>query len=163
VFLSLTEEAAMVSIPTVVGVITCGFLLCLGLSNTAQGDYAASAGKYREASQIIRVKAQPQLPFAVSLLKAGQTEEAVREFRRVADWYPTGYTEPLGGVLPTDAYWAIASVKAHYWLGVAYEGAGRKDDAIKEYERFLKIWKDADFKSKELEDARAHLARLVSR
>ncbi|HYQ87410.1 MAG TPA: protein kinase [Bacteroidota bacterium] len=146
-----------------IAIIQIGKLVTSGLFSFEQGDYAASAGKYREASQIIRVKAQPQLPFAVSLLKAGQTEEAVREFRRVADWYPTGYTEPLGGVLPTDAYWAIASVKAHYWLGVAYEGAGRKDDAIKEYERFLKIWKDADFKSKELEDARAHLARLVSR
>jgi hypothetical protein len=41
----------MVSIPTVVGVITCGFLLCLGLSNTAQGDYAASAADEMKAGQ----------------------------------------------------------------------------------------------------------------
>ncbi len=41
----------MVSIPSVVGVITCGFLLSLGLSNTAQGDYAASAADEMKAGQ----------------------------------------------------------------------------------------------------------------
>ena len=33
----------MVSIPKVVGLMSCGFLLCLGLSNAAQADNAASA------------------------------------------------------------------------------------------------------------------------
>jgi hypothetical protein len=47
----------MVSIPTVVGVITCGFLLCLGLSNTAQGDYAASAADEMKAGQSVSSKA----------------------------------------------------------------------------------------------------------
>src|SRR4026207_656520 len=34
-----TEEAPMVSIPKVVGVLSCGFLLCLGLSNAAQAQH----------------------------------------------------------------------------------------------------------------------------
>jgi hypothetical protein len=38
----LTEEAPMISIPKVVGVMSCGFLLCLGLSTAAQADNAAS-------------------------------------------------------------------------------------------------------------------------
>jgi uncharacterized membrane protein YcgQ (UPF0703/DUF1980 family) len=38
--LHLTEEAAMVAIPKVVGVLSCGFLLCLGLSNAAQAEHA---------------------------------------------------------------------------------------------------------------------------
>ena len=38
-----TEEALMVSIPKVVGLMSCGFLLCLGLANAAQPDDAASA------------------------------------------------------------------------------------------------------------------------
>jgi uncharacterized membrane protein YcgQ (UPF0703/DUF1980 family) len=34
-----TEEAPMVSIPKVVCVLSCGFLLCLGLSNAAQAEH----------------------------------------------------------------------------------------------------------------------------
>ena len=36
----LTEEAPMVSIPKVVGVLSCSFLLCLGLSNAVQAEHA---------------------------------------------------------------------------------------------------------------------------
>jgi hypothetical protein len=39
--LHLTQEAAMVSISKIVGVLSCGFLLCLGLSPAAQAGYAA--------------------------------------------------------------------------------------------------------------------------
>jgi len=46
--LHLTEEAPMVSIPKVVGVISCGFLLCLGLSNAAQ------AGNTPGASDVMK-------------------------------------------------------------------------------------------------------------
>ena len=50
-FLHLTEEAYKVSIPKVVGVMSCGFLLCLGLSNAAQADNAASAQDEMKAGQ----------------------------------------------------------------------------------------------------------------
>jgi uncharacterized membrane protein YcgQ (UPF0703/DUF1980 family) len=39
-FLYLTKEAPMVSIPKVVGVLSCSFLLCLGLSNAVQAEHA---------------------------------------------------------------------------------------------------------------------------
>lgn len=57
--------------------------------------------------------------------------------------------------------WPIAAVKAHYWLGVAYEELGEKQKAYREYETFLEIWKNADFESIELKDARARLTRLA--
>ena len=41
----------MVSIPKVVGVMSCGFLLCLGLSHAAQADNAASAADEKKADQ----------------------------------------------------------------------------------------------------------------
>jgi hypothetical protein len=41
----------MVSIPKVVGVLSCGFLLCLGLSNATQADDAASAAEKLKADQ----------------------------------------------------------------------------------------------------------------
>ena len=41
----------MVSIPKAVGVLSCGFLLCLGLSNAAQADNAASPADKMKADQ----------------------------------------------------------------------------------------------------------------
>jgi hypothetical protein len=41
----------MVSIPKVVGVLSCGFLLCLGLSNASQAENAASAADEMKADQ----------------------------------------------------------------------------------------------------------------
>jgi hypothetical protein len=40
VFLFPTTEAPMVSISKIIGVMSCGFLLCLGLSNVAQAEHA---------------------------------------------------------------------------------------------------------------------------
>ena len=51
-------------------------------------------------------------------------------------------------------------IKAHYWLGVAYEKSGWNAKAIGQYEEFLDIWKDADPGIKEVDDARARLAQL---
>ena len=41
----------MVSIPKTIGVVSCGFLLCLGLSNAAQADNAASSADKLKAAQ----------------------------------------------------------------------------------------------------------------
>jgi hypothetical protein len=57
-------------------------------------------------------------------------------------------------------YGYIPNVKAHYWLGVAYQKLGEKEMAIKEYKIFLDTWKDADFNSPELNDAKIRLQKL---
>jgi tetratricopeptide (TPR) repeat protein len=54
----------------------------------------------------------------------------------------------------------IVMVKAHYFLGLAYEKSGWRDKAIQQYEEFLAIWKEADSGIAEIEDARTRLARL---
>jgi len=41
----------MVSIPKTIGVVSCGFLLCLGLSNASQADHAASSADKLKADQ----------------------------------------------------------------------------------------------------------------
>ncbi|MEO6308110.1 MAG: hypothetical protein ABIO96_13405 [Nitrospiraceae bacterium] len=41
----------MASIPKIIGVLSCGFLMCLGLSNAAQGGNAASAADEMKADQ----------------------------------------------------------------------------------------------------------------
>ena len=47
----LTKEVLVVSIPKVVGVLSCGFLLCLGLSLAALTDHAALAADDMNAGQ----------------------------------------------------------------------------------------------------------------
>ena len=44
--------------------------------------------------------------------------------------------------------------------GVAYEKQGESNKALDEYRKFLDTWKDADFHSVEIDDAKASVARL---
>ena len=55
------------------------------------------------------------------------------------------------------------AVTGHFYLGQAYEAAGRKQDAIEQYETFLDIWKNADEGLKSVEDAKERLAKLRSK
>ncbi|TKB57045.1 MAG: hypothetical protein E8D49_14630 [Nitrospira sp.] len=48
----LTEEAPMVSIPKVVGVLSCGFLLCLGLSNAVQAEHSPGASDVMKTDSV---------------------------------------------------------------------------------------------------------------
>jgi len=83
----------------------------------------------------------PSSPSAVARLKTGRAAEAMRTqednsllARELPRLQPRFASPPwmIGGV---------ASVKAHYWLGVAYEQDGRKADAVRKYEEFLNIWR----------------------
>lgn len=53
-FLHLAQEAPMVSIPKIVGVLSCGFVLCLGLSHVAQADNAIPTIDEMKADQTDR-------------------------------------------------------------------------------------------------------------
>ncbi len=52
------------------------------------------------------------------------------------------------------------SVIGHFYLAQAYEAAGRTDDAIKQYEIFLDIWKNADEGLSSVGDAKKRLSEL---
>jgi tetratricopeptide (TPR) repeat protein len=90
------------------------------------------------------------LTLARAYLEADQLGEAVTEYENIL----MGYYEPnLGRSL-------FQIVKAHYYLGVAYENSGWVDKAIEQYETFLDIWKNADEGLESVEDAKERLARL---
>ncbi len=142
----------------VVGKVSLGELnynLVAGFLEYERGNYAAAVEKFEKTVNILWPNRAPLYEYAVSLLKTGQLEEAVRELERLCWW-----------VIDTDNLnlasrpWALTSVKAHYWLGMAYEQQGNKAKAREEYEKFLEIWKEADFNSPELADAKARLAKL---
>ncbi len=125
-----------------------------------EGKYGLAVDQFNKAFQHLFPNHAPQLVYAISLLKSGHAPEAIRELQRATWWVHISFPPINLQFLPRAGSFAFNSVKAHYWLGVAYEQAGRKKDAIGEYEKFLDIWKDADFKSPEMQDARARLAKL---
>ena len=125
-------------------------------------------GSYQKAVEIMAsltsltafVRVAPNQFLAVSHLKAGNLPAAIDELNRLTWWIPTTGGWEAARPLATAWYWPIAAAKAHYWLGVAYEQQGNKQDAIRSYEKFLEIWKDADFESLELKDAKTRLTKL---
>ncbi len=102
------------------------------------------------ANKDIRIYARQHLALARAYLEAGQLGEAVTEYENIL----IGFYEPLIGSSLFDI------VKAHYYLGTAYEASGWDNKAIKRYEIFLDIWRDADEGIKIIEDAKERLAKL---
>ncbi len=50
----------------------------------------------------------------------------------------------------------------HYYLGLAEEGLGNPQAAVKHYQEMLKYWAKPDLELPEIKDARARLAQLGS-
>jgi serine/threonine protein kinase/Flp pilus assembly protein TadD len=132
----------------------------LGAGQYEQGKYDAALDHFRKASQWIAPDHLPPLAVAVAHLKTGRITEATEELKKISMWVAADVPQYTLSFLPLLDTPIPASVKSHYWLGVAYEQQGQTDRAKEEYEKILDIWKDADFKSTELSDARARLAKL---
>jgi serine/threonine protein kinase len=135
-------------------------LFASALVSFEEGKYELSIEKFKNVYSKIRPNHEPNLFYAVSLLKTGLISEAVEELNRLKNWPmdPDLYWNPF--VTGELFYAYIPNVKAHYWLGVAHEKLGEKEKAIKEYKIFLNTWKDADFNSPEIKDAKVRLKNL---
>ena len=136
------------------------FEYTLGAGSYEQGKYDAALEHFGKAAQWLAPNHIPPLTVAVAHLKTGRIAESVEELKKISMWVAVDVEQYTLSFLPLLENLWTASVKAHYWLGVAYEQQGQKNQAMKEYEKFLEIWKDADFKSREIEDARVRVAKL---
>jgi tetratricopeptide (TPR) repeat protein len=116
--------------------------------------------QFKKAFSILPPNHEPNFFYSVCLLKCRYLSEAVNEFQRLIYWPANGSLYLFGNVIGSIAYWPVQAVKAHYWLGVAYEQQGKKKEAVKEYKKFLEIWKDADFDSPEITDANRRVLKL---
>ena len=133
----------------------------LGLLEFEEGKYDVAIKQFHAGLEFTYPNRAGQFLYGVALFKSGQVTEAIRELEKASRYLPVFIIPKfLPPFLPTSGYWLIGLVKSHYWLGVAHEQQGSKNKAIAEYEKFLNIWKDADFESPELKDAQARLARL---
>ncbi len=128
-----------------------------------EGKYDEAVSSFGKAIQNYFPNRHPSYHYALSLMKSGRIDSAIHELKLLTvNCMPPGthsiYLDVF--LFPMWSYFPIAAVKAHYWLGVAYEKQGKTDQAMKEYETFLNIWKEADFKSPEMQDAEARLGKL---
>ncbi len=90
-----------------------------------------------------------RLFLAKAYLEVGRHGEAVSLLEGVLNRY-----DEARAVRP------IWAVRAHYYLGLAYERSGWNRKAAEQYEEFLEIWKEADPILVEVEDARERLHAL---
>ncbi|HEV8538973.1 MAG TPA: FlgO family outer membrane protein, partial [Bacteroidota bacterium] len=126
-----------------------------------EGKYDDALARFETALKSFYPNHAPLYFHALCELKTGHAEKAISEFERLTRWFPIAFVPFDLNNIPMSEYgFLIGVVKAHYWLGVAYEQQGQKDRAMNEYAKFLEIWKDADFKSKEMEDAKTRLSKL---
>jgi cytochrome c-type biogenesis protein CcmH/NrfG len=97
--------------------------------------------------------AEPPVRFflAEAYVETGRLADAVAQWERLVRMH---YED-------TAAY-SLWMATALYKLGLAYEQLGQRENAVKEYEMFLEIFKDADPDLEEVSDARNRLERLRS-
>ena len=79
----------LISIPKVVGLMSCGFLLCLGLSHAAQADDASSAKDDMKAGQSDRTGGQAGVKGHQDKLKRDDIKARRSHMERRSDWSKT--------------------------------------------------------------------------
>ncbi|MCH7974852.1 MAG: tetratricopeptide repeat protein, partial [Bacteroidetes bacterium] len=130
------------------------------LVSLEEGNNNLALESFRKVFQALPPNHEPNLYYGISLLKTGQTSRAIEEFQRLMYWPGNGDNYIIRNNPGSRFAWPIPAVKTHYWLGVAYEKQGKKDKALSEYKKFLEIWKDADFNSPEINDAKVRITKL---
>ncbi len=125
-----------------------------------QGNFDAALSEFNEALKALMPNHAPQLYLGLCYLKLGRTQDAIDEFKKCTWYTPLLHSTFDGDFLYMSGRWPTTGTKAQYWLGVANEQLGKKREARDAYEKFLTTWKDADFTSAEIGDARKRLTHL---
>ncbi len=90
----------------------------------------------------------PEIDLAHAYEMKGDVDKAIQVLERLVRFDPA------------DKDFRLTPPKVYYDLGRLYEKNGQTTDAIKNYEKFLKLWKDADLGTANIEDAKQRLASL---
>jgi serine/threonine protein kinase/tetratricopeptide (TPR) repeat protein len=124
------------------------FYLLKGEIELAQKRFEEAAGTLGLADNLRTQQLEDSLAFAY--FKSGNVDKAIEKYKDFLETDVLGYEG--------QELWILA----HYQLGRLYEQKGESAEAVKYYERFLDIWKDADPDLTEFADAQKRLARLKS-
>jgi serine/threonine protein kinase/Tfp pilus assembly protein PilF len=135
------------------------YLYAAGYIDFAKGDYAAAENHFSAMlPTTIDLPVGSSWHFTAHFIMAWtQLElkkfgEAIRGFNKLANRHGPGKLIVIR--------W---SARIPYYLGIAYAGAGRNDEAIEQFEKFLESWKDTELNSETISDAETRLARLRAR
>jgi class 3 adenylate cyclase/tetratricopeptide (TPR) repeat protein len=79
----------------------------------------------------------------------GETDKAIREYERLITFNQDSQDRHL------------INPRYHYYLGILYQQKGMNDKAIKQFNKFLDLWRDADPIFPEPADARKRLERIA--
>ncbi len=121
----------------------------VGVIEYARGNLEASIAALEKTVGIDWMDSWPRYTLGEVYLAANRLDEAVSILEKAVSMCGQySITNP------------VLKVKAHYLLGLAYEKSGSRDKAIAEYEKFLRIWKDADPDLEDVAEARQRLNRL---
>jgi tetratricopeptide (TPR) repeat protein/predicted Ser/Thr protein kinase len=104
----------------------------LGWCEMAKGNPEAAIPYFEKAIKM-RVSFLGYYMLAKANFDSGRLAEAIKGFEKALSTYSLNMLVP--------GTWAA---KAHYLLGLSYEKSGRHKKALKKYDEFLHIWKDAD-------------------
>ena len=138
--------------------VTTDYIIALVLMEEGKNEPALEG--FRKVIQALPPNHEPNLFYGITLLRTGHIPEAVSELERVKSWPASSDLFTVEDLPGAELDWPIPAVKAHYWLGVAFEKQGNKEKALAEFKNFLDIWKDADFTSPELKDAKIQIQKL---
>ena len=114
-----------------------------------RGDAEAGLQNFREARKVTNSMFSVFHGLGVAYLAFGHPDDAVRELELVTR-----------GTHSSKRNSPVASAVAIYHLGLAYEAAGRPNEAAGAYERFLDVFAEADPGFEEIDDAKSRLERL---
>jgi serine/threonine protein kinase/tetratricopeptide (TPR) repeat protein len=118
-----------------------------------KGEIALARYQFEEAINSLGMAANLQSllledSLALAYYRSGDLDKSIEKYREFLETDVLGYEG--------QELWILA----HYQLGRLYEQKGAPAEAVKFYERFLDIWKDADPGFPEVEDARTRLTSL---
>ena len=88
---------------------------------------------------------------AITYYKMNDLEQAQKQFENIIE-LTTGRLQ-----------WGDLYAKSYYWLGKIYQRKNQKQEAFRNYEKFLRLWADADREVPETEDARKQLSILENK
>jgi len=80
--------------------------------------------------------------------RQGNIDQAIKEYKKLID------------TNPKTREWRLIYSKYHYRLAKLYETKNLNNKAIEQYEKFLKIYKNAEEDMSELKDAKLQLTKL---
>lgn len=130
-----------------------------GYIDFAKGDYGAAEVHFANvAPQTKELSPGNSWHFASNFMIArnqielGKFNEAIAGFKRLEVKHGVG-----------ELIFIPWSARIPYYLGIAFEGAGRNDEAKKQFEIFLHSWKDTDLGGDTIADAEKRLRRLKER